>query len=124
MTQPTVDIDQLRRQFPQQVVQYFDAVVQSMEWRLTVIENTLTRLEDEVIPQVANAAAQAAEQAFEQQALSAIVAELAPEIDEYISEGIVDIRTGNRFQFYIDTQEHIDELADRDDNVIYVWKDS
>lgn len=124
MTQPTVDIDQLRRQFPQQVVQYFDAVVQSMEWRLTVIENTLTRLEDVVIPQVANAAAQAAEQAFEQQALSAIVAELAPEIDEYISEGIVDIRTGNRFQFYIDTQAHIDELADREDNVIYVWKDS
>jgi hypothetical protein len=56
--------------------------------------------------------------------LSAIVEAVSPEIDEYVAEWVVDTRTWERYKFYIDTQENIDMLADREDNVIYVWKDS
>lgn len=116
MTNPTLDIDQLRRQYPQEVVRYFESVVSALEWRIQAME--------EALPQIAEDAATQAEQAFERQALSAIVEAVSPEIDEYIAEWVVDTRTWERYKFYIDTQANIDELADRDDNVIYVWKDS
>lgn len=49
------------------------------------IEDTLSDYETE-LPAIANAAATQAEQRFEQMALSAIVAAVEPELDEYIAE--------------------------------------
>lgn len=112
MTTPTVDIDQLRRQFPEEVVRYFDAVVSELEWRIQAME--------EALPQIATDAATAAEETFEQQALAAIVAQLSPEIDEYISEWIVDTRTWARYQFYIDSQANIEALEEREPNIVYI----
>jgi len=115
MTTPTLDIDQLRRQFPEEVVRYFESIVSALEWRIAAME--------EALPQIAADAATAAEQAFEQQALAAIVAQLTPEIDEYLAEGVVDERTWERYKFYIDEQENIDSLSDRDSHTLYIWKE-
>lgn len=116
MTTPTLDIDQLRRQYPEEVVRYFESVVSALEWRIAAME--------EALPQIAADAATAAEQAFEQQALAAIVAQLTPEIDEYLAEWIVDERTWERYKIYVDTQANIDNLSEREDNTIYIWKSS
>lgn len=124
---PILDIDQIRRQFPEEVVRYFDAIVEKkfteVDWRMNNIEDTLSDYETE-LPAIANAAATQAEQRFEQMALSAIVAAVEPELDEYIAEWVVDSRTGNRYKFYIDTQENIEALSDREDDTIYVWKET
>jgi hypothetical protein len=84
-----LDIDQLRRQFPEEVVRYFDAIVEQkfgeVDGRMNVIEETLDDYEEQ-LPQIAEDAATQAEQAFERQALSAIVEAVSPEIDEYVAE--------------------------------------
>ena len=116
MTTPAVDIDQLRRQYPEEIVRYFESVVSALEWRIAAME--------EALPQIAADAAAEAEQAFERQALAAIVAQLTPEIDEYLAEWIIDERTWERYKIYIDTQENIDNLSEREDNTVYVWKSS
>ena len=116
MTTPTVDIDQLRRQYPEEIVRYFDSVVSALEWRIQAMEDAL--------PQIAATAAAEAEQRFEQMALAAIVAQLTPEIDEYLTEWIIDERTWERYKIYVDTQANIDNLSEREDNTIYIWKSS
>ena len=116
MTTPTLDIDQLRRQFPEEVVRYFESIVSALEWRIAAME--------EALPWIAAEAAAAAEQEFEQQALWAIVEQLTPEIDEYLAEGVVDERTWERYKFYIDTQTNIDNLSEREDKTIYIGKSS
>lgn len=127
MTAPQVDIDQLRRQFPEEVVRYFDAVVAAkfaeVDWRMQDIEDTLTQWETD-IPQIAQSAADQAEADFVAQALDDIVEQITPEIDEYIAQWIVDENTWTRFKFYIDTQENIEALSDREDNIIYIWKET
>ena len=127
MTAPQVDIDQLRRQFPEEVVRYFDAVVAAkfaeVDWRIQAIEETLTQWEID-IPQIAQSAADQAEADFVAQALEDIVEQITPEIDEYIAQWIVDENTWTRFKFYIDTQENIEALTDREDNIIYIWKET
>lgn len=127
MTAPQVDIDQLRRQFPEEVVRYFDAVVAAkfaeVDWRMQDIEDTLTQWETD-IPQIAQSAADQAEADFVAQALDDIVEQITPEIDEYIAQWIVDENTWTRFKFYIDTQENIEALSDREDNIIYIWKEA
>lgn len=127
MTAPQVDIDQLRRQFPEEVVRYFDAVVAAkfaeVDWRIQDIEDTLTQWETD-IPQIAQSAADQAEADFVAQALDDIVEQITPEIDEYIAQWIVDENTWTRFKFYIDTQENIEALSDREDNIIYIWKET
>ena len=127
MTAPQVNIDQLRRQFPEEVVRYFDAVVAAkfaeVDWRIQAIEDTLTQWETD-IPQIAQNAADQAEERFVAQALDDIVEQITPEIDEYLSEWIIDTNTWARYKFYIDTQENIEALADREDYTIYVWKEA
>lgn len=127
MTAPQVNIDQLRRQFPEEVVRYFDAVVAAkfaeVDWRIQDIEDTLTQWETD-IPQIAQNAADQAEERFVAQALDDIVEQITPEIDEYLAEWIVDTNTWARYKFYIDTQENIEALADREDYTIYVWKEA
>lgn len=127
MTAPQVDIDQLRRQFPEEVVRYFDAVVAAkfaeVDWRMQDIEDTLTQWETD-IPQIAQNAADQAEADFVAQALDDIVEQITPEIDEYIAQWIIDENTWTRFKFYIDTQENIEALSDREDNIIYIWKET
>ena len=122
---PILDIDQLRRQFPEEVVRYFDAIVEQkfgeVDGRMNVIEETLDDYEEQ-LPEIAEEAAMLAEQAFERQALSAIVEALSPEIDEYVAEWIVDTRTWEKYKFYIDSQENIDNLSEREDNTIYLWR--
>ena len=124
---PILDIEQLRRQFPEEVVRYFDAIVEQkfteVDWRMNNIEDTLEDYETE-LPAIATAAATQAEQTFEHMALSAIVAQLTPEIDEYLAEWIVDERTWERYKIYVDTQANIDNLSEREDNTIYIWKSS
>lgn len=127
MTAPQVDIDQLRRQFPEEVVRYFDAIVANkfaeIDWRIQAIEDTLTQWETD-IPQIAQNAADQAEADFVAQALDDIVEQITPEIDEYIAQWIIDENTWTRFKFYIDTQENIEALSDREDNIIYIWKET
>lgn len=127
MTAPQVDIDQLRRQFPEEVVRYFDAVVAAkfaeIDWRIQDIEDTLTQWETD-IPNIAQSAADQAEADFVAQALDDIVEQITPEIDEYIAQWIVDENTWTKFKFYIDTQENIEALTDREDNIIYIWKET
>lgn len=59
---------------------------------MNVIEETLDDYEEQ-LPEIAEDAAALAEQAFERQALSAIVSQITPEIDEYLEEGVIDTRT-------------------------------
>ena len=127
MTAPQVNIDQLRRQFPEEVVRYFDAVVAAkfaeVDWRIQAIEDTLSQWETD-IPQIAQNAADQAEERFVAQALDDIVEQITPEIDEYIAEWVVDTNTWARYKFYIDTQANIEALADREDYTIYIWKEA
>lgn len=125
MTAPQVDIDQLRRQFPEEVVRYFDAVVAAkfaeVDWRIQDIEDTLSDYETQ-LPAIAQAAADQAEADFVAQALDDIVEQVIPEIDEYLDEWIIDTNSWRRYKFYIDTQENIDELVDRDEYTLYIGK--
>lgn len=130
MTTPTVDIDQLRRQFPEEVVRYFDAVVaakfQQVDWRIAAIEQTLTTLED-TINNAAISAANQAEARFVSQALADLVDELKPYIRTVVEEWVYDERTHTKFRFYVDSQENIDEIVDKDPHLLYIgtetWED-
>lgn len=130
MTTPQVDIDQLRRQFPEEVVRYFDAVVaakfQQVDWRISAIEEHLTTLEDE-INSAAQTAANAAEAAFISQALTDLVNELKPYIRTVVEEWVYDERTHTKFKFYVDSQENIDEITEKDPHLLYIgtetWED-
>lgn len=132
MTTPSVNIDQLRRQFPQEVVRYFDAVVEAkfaeVDWRLQDIEDTLEWWETE-IPQIAQSAADQAEQDFIQQALSDLVTELQPYISQAVSTDlrnwVYNSKPGStaRYKFYIDSQENIEALAERENWTIYIGTD-
>lgn len=130
MTTPTVDIDQLRRQFPEEVVRYFDAVVaakfQQVDWRITAIEQTLTTLED-TINNAAISAANQAEARFVSQALADLVDELKPYIRTVVEEWVYDERTHTKFKFYVDSQENIDEITEKDPHLLYIgtetWED-
>lgn len=130
MTTPTVDIDQLRRQFPEEVVRYFDAVVaakfQQVDWRIAAIEQTLTTLED-TINNAAISAANQAEARFISQALTDLVNELKPYIRTVVEEWVYDERTHTKFRFYVDSQENIDEIVDKDPHLLYIgtetWED-
>lgn len=130
MTTPTVDIDQLRRQFPEEVVRYFDAVVaakfQQVDWRIAAIEQTLTTLED-TINNAAISAANQAEARFVSQALADLVNELKPYIRTVVEEWVYDERTHTKFRFYVDSQENIDEIAEKDPHLLYIgtetWED-
>lgn len=130
MTTPTVDIDQLRRQFPEEVVRYFDAVVaakfQQVDWRIAAIEQTLTTLED-TINNAAISAANQAEARFVQQALTDLVDELKPYIRTVVEEWVYDERTHTKFKFYVDSQANIDELEEKDPHLLYIgtetWED-
>lgn len=125
MTAPQVDIDQLRRQFPEEVVRYFDAVIAAkfaeVDWRMQDIEDTLSDYETQ-LPAIAQAAADQAEADFVAQALDDIVEQIIPEIDEYLDEWVIDTNTWARYKFYIDTQDNIDQLVDRDEHTLYIWK--
>ena len=124
---PILDIDQLRRQFPEEVVRYFDAIVEQkfteVDWRMNVIEDTLEGIEEE-LPTIAQNAADQAEADFVAQALDDIVEQIIPEIDEYIAEWVVDTNTWAKYKFYIDTQENIEALVDREAYTIYIWKEA
>ena len=130
MTTPTLDIDQLRRQFPEEVVRYFDAVVaakfQQVDWRITAIEQTLTTLED-TINNAAISAANQAEARFISQALTDLVNELKPYIRTVVEEWVYDERTHTKFKFYVDSQENIDEITEKDPHLLYIgtetWED-
>lgn len=130
MTTPTVDIDQLRRQFPEEVVRYFDAVVaakfQQVDWRIAAIEQTLTTLED-TINNAAISAANQAEARFISQALTDLVDELKPYIRTVVEEWVYDERTHTKFKFYVDSQENIDEITEKDPHLLYIgtetWED-
>lgn len=130
MTTPTVDIDQLRRQFPEEVVRYFDAVVaakfQQVDWRIAAIEQTLTTLED-TINNAAISAANQAEARFISQALTDLVNELKPYIRTVVEEWVYDERTHTKFKFYVDSQENIDEITEKDPHLLYIgtetWED-
>ena len=127
MTAPTFDVDQLRRQFPEEVARYFDAVVEAkfaeVDWRLQDIEDTLEWWETE-IPEIAQSAADQAEADFVAQALWDIVAQIIPEIDEYLDEWVVNTKDWTRYKFYIDSQDNIDALVDRDSHTLYIWDES
>lgn len=127
MTAPQVDIDQLRRQFPEEVVRYFDAVVAAkfaeVDWRIQDIEDTLSEYETQ-LPAIAQAAADQAEEHFIAQALDDIVEQLIPEIDEYLDEWVVNTKDWTRYKFYIDSQDNIDALVDRDSHTLYIWDES
>ena len=130
MTTPQVDIDQLRRQFPEEVVRYFDAVVaakfQQVDWRIAAIEQTLTTLED-TINNAAISAANQAEARFISQALTDLVDELKPYIRTVVEEWVYDERTHTKFKFYVDSQENIDEITEKDPHLLYIgtetWED-
>lgn len=130
MTTPAVDIDQLRRQFPEEVVRYFDAVVaakfQQVDWRIAAIEQTLTTLED-TINNAAISAANQAEARFISQALTDLVNELKPYIRTVVEEWVYDERTHTKFKFYVDSQENIDEITEKDPHLLYIgtetWED-
>ena len=123
MTTPTVDIDQLRRQFPEEVVRYFDAVVAAkfwqVDWRIAAIEQTLTTLDD-TINNAAISAANQAEARFISQALTDLVDELKPYIRTVVEEWVYDERTHTKFKFYVDSQENIDEITEKDPNLLYI----
>lgn len=127
MTTPQVDIDQLRRQFPEEVVRYFDAVVaakfQQVDWRIAAIEQTLTTLED-TINNAAISAANQAEARFISQALADLVAELRPyiatEVDTEVAKWVYNTRTWARYRFYIDSEENIEALEERQKRMLYI----
>lgn len=88
MTRP-IDIDQIRRQFPTEIKEYLDAIVQDkfddIEQHIDDINDELDRV-DQYIDEAAERAAEAAEARFEALTFEQFLALLQPEIDEYISE--------------------------------------
>jgi len=139
MTTPQVDIDQLRRQFPEEVVRYFDAVVAA---KFSVIDSQIAALQQVVAglaEQINSAAQQAANQAearFVQQALADLANSLKPYVSAQISEEIgtqvedtvetelkkwvYNSRTNARYKFYIDSEANIEALASRENQMIYI----
>ena len=136
---PEYDIDQIRRQFPQEIARYVEALVNlgfsELSWQMDQIQLAMNSVQDSIdtlenttlpamVTNAATSAATAAEQTFENMALSAIVAAVQPELDEYIALWVVDTRTWERYKFYVDTKANIEALTDREDNTIYIWKEN
>lgn len=135
---PILDIDQLRRQFPEEVVRYFDAIVEQkfgeVDGRMNIIEDTLDDYETE-LPAIAQAAADQAEQDFINSALADLATALQPyvaaqvatevwtQVTDEIQRWVFNKRTGARYKFYIDTAENINALTERENKVIYIWTD-
>lgn len=102
MTTPAVDIDQLRRQYPEEIVRYFDAVVAA---KFAVIDSQIAALQQVVAglaEQINSAAQQAANQAealFVQQAL----ADLAEALEPYVSAQIAS-EIGTQVEDTVETE--------------------
>lgn len=86
-----VNLDNLRRQFPEEVVRYFDAVIAE---KFSVIDSQIAVLQQTVVglaQQINSAAQQAADQAearFVQQALNDLAETLEPHISAQITPAI------------------------------------
>ena len=127
---PILDIDQIRRQFPEEVVRYFDAIVEEkfseVDWRMNVIENTLDDYETE-LPAIAQTAANNAEALFISQALTDLSNELKPYVRAVVEEWVYDTRSWAKFRFYIDSQENIDAIENKNPHLLYIgtetWED-
>ena len=123
MTAPQVNIDQLRRQFPEEVVRYFDAVVAA---KFATIDSQIEDIQEQLnwIQEIIDEAVAQAEQDFIHTALQDLVEELKPYIRVVIEEWVYDTRSWEKFRFYIDSQENIDELTDKDPHLLYIWTET
>lgn len=132
MTAPQVDIDQLRRQFPEEVQRFFDAIVQAkfdeiqqdintINWRIDWINEELDWI-DEVIDNAAEQAAQEAKDEFIEEAWEEVVALLRPYIAEEIKDWVFNEFDNSRLKFFVAESSIVEAVADKDDNTIYIWK--
>lgn len=119
MTAPQVDIDQLRRQFPEEVVRYFDAIVAN---KFATIDSQIEDIQEQLnwIQEIIDEAVAQAEQDFIHTAMDDLVEALKPYIRVVIEEWVYDERTHTKFKFYIDTQENIDAITDKQPNLLYI----
>jgi hypothetical protein len=56
-----------------------------------------------------------------------LVNELKPYIRAVVEEWVYDERTHTKFKFYVDSQENIDEITEKDPHLLYIgtetWED-
>lgn len=126
MTAPQVDLDQLRRQFPEEVVRYFDAVVAA---KFATIDSQIADIQEQLdwIQQIIDDAVAQAEQDFINTALQDLVTALQPYISQAVATDlqnwVYNSKPGStaRYKFYIDSQENIEALTERENWTIYIW---
>lgn len=133
MTAPSVNIDQLRRQYPQEIVRYFDEVVAAkfaaIDWQITDLQRQLDWIQATITAAVAQA-----EQDFINTALADLAAALQPYVSAQVAaqvwtavetelrKWVFNSKTGStaRYKFYIDSLENIEALAEREKKMIYI----
>lgn len=128
MTAPQVDLDQLRRQFPEEVTRYFDAMIAQ---KFATIDSQIEDIQEQLnwIQQIIEDAVEQAEQDFIHTALQDLVTELQPYISQAVSTDlqnwVYNSKPGStaRYKFYIDSQENIEALAERENWTIYIGTD-
>lgn len=126
MTAPQVDLDQLRRQFPEEVTRYFDAMIAA---KFAAIDSQIEDIQEQLnwIQEIIDEAVAQAEQDFIHTALQDLVEELQPYISQAVSTDlqnwVYNSKPGStaRYKFYIDSQENIEALPERENWVIYIW---
>lgn len=125
MTAPQVDLDQLRRQFPEEVTRYFDAMIAA---KFAAIDSQIADIQEQLnwIQQIIDDAVEQAEQDFIHTALQDLVTELQPYISQAVATDlqnwVYNSKPGStaRYKFYIDSQENIESLPERQKWVIYI----
>lgn len=132
MTAPQVDIDQLRRQFPEEVTRFFDAIVQAKfasideqyneaNWKIASINEELDWI-DEVIDNAAQQAAQEAKDDFIEEAWEEVVALLRPYIATELREWVFNEYDNSRLKFYVAESSIVESIAEKDEHTIYIGK--
>lgn len=133
MPTPQVDIDQLRRQYPEEIVRYFDEVVAAkfaaIDWQIDDLEQQLAWIQETI-----DAAVAQAEQDFINTALADLAAALEPyvsaqiaaqigtQVETELRKWVFNSKAGStaRYKFYIDSIENIEALAEREKKMLYI----
>lgn len=132
MPAPQVDIDQLRRQFPEEVQRFFDAIIQAkfadVQQQFEQIDTKIGQIDEklvEVDEEIDNAAQQAAQQAkdeFIEEAWEEVVALLRPYIATELREWVFNEYDNSRLKFYVAESSIVESIAEKDEHTIYIGK--
>lgn len=133
MPTPQVDIDQLRRQYPEEIVRYFDEVVAAkfaaIDWQIDDLEQQLAWIQETIDAAVAqaeqdfiNTALADLATALEPYVSAQIAAQIGTQVETELRKWVFNSKAGStaRYKFYIDSIENIEALAEREKKMLYI----